>query len=108
VTLVADVSSWICRALLWGILVLQVWAAIDCVTRKAAAFPAAGKLTKPAWLALTLFSALLGYLISPSLSGGQGQYGPPGLLTLIFLIVSLVYLADVRPAVREISGGSRW
>ncbi len=33
---------------------------------------------------------------------------PINFLTLAFLVVSLVYLADVRPAVREVSGGSRW
>ena len=63
-----------------------------------AAFPAAGKLTKPAWLVFTILSAGLSYLIGPGI----------GLLSMVFLIVSLVYLADVRPAVREISGGNRW
>jgi hypothetical protein len=34
-----------------AIVVVQGWALVDCVLRPAKAFAAAGKLTKPAWLA---------------------------------------------------------
>lgn len=84
--------------LFWTLLAVRVWALVDCVTRKSAAFPAAGKLTKPAWALLTALSLVVSYFFHYSLS----------LLPLAFLIVSLVYLADVRPAVREVSGGKRW
>ena len=36
-----------------AIVVVQGWALVDCVMRPAKAFEAAGKLTKPAWLAIT-------------------------------------------------------
>ena len=97
VTAILDVESWILRVLFWGLLALRVWAFVDCLVRKTAAFPAAGKLTKPAWAIITLLSVALGALL-----------GAINFLSFISLIATLVYLTDVRPAVREISGGSRW
>ena len=93
-----DIQDWILRLLFYGVLILRVWALADCLARKNAAFPAAGKLTKPAWGLLNAFSVGISVLIHSELS----------LLSLITLVVTLVYLADVRPAVREVSGGSRW
>jgi hypothetical protein len=84
------------QILFWGLLALRVWALADCVIRKVAAFPAVDKLTKPAWLAMLLFGAFFGSLIAPA---------PTGPISLITAVVATVYLADVRPAVREISGG---
>lgn len=88
--------------LLWAVfllcMALRVWALGDCLVRKTAAFPAAGKLSKLAWVLLNAFSVVIGALIKD----------PINFLTLAFLVVSLVYLADVRPAVREVSGGTRW
>jgi hypothetical protein len=78
---------------------LRAWAIIDCIARKSAAFPAANKLTKPAWLAILVVSGFLGSYFS--------LYNPTGVLSLISTVVTAVYLADVRPAIREITGG-RW
>lgn len=89
---------WMLRILWFGVLVLQVWALVDCISRKAPAFPAAGKLTKATWLLLTVV-ALAVVLLSRSVTW---------LLSYVAIIISSVYLADVRPAVREISGPSRW
>jgi hypothetical protein len=94
------VEDWIYRILFWGLLAIRAWAFIDCAIRKHAAFPAAGKLTKPAWLLITASSLALSFLL------GIGQ--TIGLISLGLLVASLVYLTDVRPAVREVSGGSRW
>lgn len=94
---------WTDELLFWGLFALRVWAVADCAIRKAAAFPAADRLTKPAWLAITAFSALLGTFTS--LPPDRG--GSTGILSLISVVVASVYLADVRPAVREISGGSK-
>ena len=55
----------------------------------------AEKQTQVVWLAGTIAAALLGPFL-------------PFPFDAISVIVALVYLADVRPAVREISGGSRW
>lgn len=87
--------------IIWiGLIALRVWAIADCATRKAAAFPAANKLTKPAWFAILLIAGLLGTLLGmPS-----GPSNVVGVFSLISTVVAAVYLADVRPAVREISG----
>ncbi|PZS37000.1 MAG: DUF2516 domain-containing protein [Pseudonocardiales bacterium] len=89
------VYYWTDEVLFWGLAGLRGWAVVDCATRKAAAFPAVDKLTKPAWLAILVVSGVLGVFLSP----------PVGIISLISVIVASVYLADVRPAVREISGG---
>ena len=95
---VSNVEDYIYLVLFWGLLAVRAWALIDCAIRKNAAFTAAGKLTKAAWTVLTAFSLGISYLVS----------NPINIISLVLLVVSLVYLADVRPAVREVSGGSRW
>jgi hypothetical protein len=97
--LIHDVYLWVDVVLYWGLVALRLWAVIDCATRKAAAFPAADKLTKPAWLAITIIGGGLGSLF---------VYQPLHIVSLISLVAALVYLCDVRPAVREVSGGNRW
>lgn len=103
-SVVDDLYYWTNQLLFWSLLALRVWAVADCATRKAAAFPAAGRLTKPAWLAITVIGGLLGTLTS--LPPGYGSSA--GIFSLISVIAAAVYLADVRPAVREISGGRGW
>jgi Protein of unknown function (DUF2516) len=90
-----QVETWFARLLFWGLVALRSWAVVDCALRKAAAFPAAEKQTKVIWLAGTIATALLGPFL-------------PFPFDIISVIVALVYLADVRPAVREVSGGNRW
>lgn len=92
---------WTDAVLFWGLAALQTWAIIDCATRKAAAFPAVDKLTKIAWLGILLVSGVFGTWTR--LPVGYGS--PIGMISLISVVVAAVYLADVRPAVREISGG---
>jgi len=89
------IYAWTDRVLFWALAALRLWAVVDCATRKAAAFPAVDKLTKPAWLAILVVAGLFGTWILP----------PIGMISLISVVVAAVYLADVRPAVREISGG---
>lgn len=78
-------------------LVTAVWALIDCAIRRTDAFVAAGKLTKPAWLAITAGAAFLIWL-----------FGPLSIFGIAAIVAAIVYLVDVRPAVREISGPGRW
>jgi hypothetical protein len=92
------IQDWLMFVLLLGVLALQVWALVDCVSRKAAAFPAAGKLTKPTWVLMTVLALIVVLLLRDVTN----------LVSYIAIIISSVYLADVRPAVREISGPSRW
>jgi len=92
------IQDWLMFVLLLGVLALQVWALVDCVSRKAAAFSAAGKLTKPTWVLMTVLALIVVVLLRDVTN----------LVSYIAIIISSVYLADVRPAVREISGPSRW
>jgi hypothetical protein len=96
--LIDDFYYWIDWVLYWGLVALRAWAVADCVTRKAAAFPAVDKLTKPAWLAITVIGGVLGSLFFRQ---------PVNIISLLSLVAALVYLTDVRPAVREVSGGNR-
>jgi hypothetical protein len=98
VTVLDHFYYWTYEILLWGLAALRVWAAVDCATRKAAAFPAVDKLTKPSWLAITIISAVFAVLPGPFSS-------PLGPISLVGTVASCVYLADVRPAVREFSRG---
>ena len=91
-----NLQGLITAVLTIGFLIAKVWALADCATRASDAFPAAGKRTKGFWLALTGVAALTVLFGSPI-----GIFGLGG------LIVSLVYLVDVRPAVSETTSWRR-
>ena len=95
--IVNDLYFWTNQILFWGLVALRAWAFVDCLIRKVAAFTAVDKLTKPAWVAMLLIGGLFGSVISPL---------PAGPLSLISAVVAAVYLADVRPAVRQVGGGT--
>jgi hypothetical protein len=101
VDIVRELYYWTDHILWAGLIALRVWALVDCLTRKAAAFPAANKLTKPAWAAILLISGALGTLLGPPSTPSTVL----SVFSLVSTVVSAIYLADVRPAVREISGG---
>lgn len=82
-----------------GLLVLVGWALIDAATRPAAAFVAAGKQTKQIWLAILGFCLLLCLV---GLGGILGFFG------FIVAVAAIVYLVDVRPAVRGMRPGGPW
>jgi hypothetical protein len=85
---------------------LELWALVDCARHRANAFEATGKRTKGFWLALTGGAALIG--IISLLSSGGGIFGTLGLFGLAAVVAASVYLADVRPAVKDAGrGGSR-
>ena len=88
---------------LQGTAMLVVWlvllavkgtAFISALLYSAEAYDAAGKLTKTAWCAITGLG-FAAALIQPG--------SPLGLLSLVFTIAALVYLADVRPALAELT-----
>ena len=72
---------------------------IDALTRPPAAFVAAGKQTKQIWLAILGGSLLLCVL---------GAAGYLGILGAVVAVAAIVYLVDVRPAVREMRPGGPW
>ncbi|WP_442855277.1 DUF2516 family protein [Arthrobacter sp. B6] len=85
---------------------LELWALADCARHPANAFEATGKRTKTFWLALTGGATLIGVM---SLFGsGGGLFGTLGLFGLAAVVAASIYLADVRPAVKDAGrGGSR-
>lgn len=82
-----------------GVFVLALWAFVDALIRPAPAFVAAGKQTKQIWL-LILGAGLFLTLI--------GLGGFLGLLGAVVAVASIVYLVDVRPAVRGTPPGGPW
>ena len=84
--------------LFFAALGLAAWALVDALVRPAAGYVAAGKLTKPGWAAILGLSLLVILLM-----------GPMSFLGLPAVIATIVYLVDVRPAVRGLRrGGSGW
>ncbi len=75
--------------------VLTLWAFADALFRPAANFVAMSKLTKPVWAAITGVAAVVVY-----------AFGVMSFLGLPALIAALVYLVDVRPAVRGLQRGN--
>lgn len=71
------------------------FAFIDALTRREDAYRAASKQSKPFWL--IILGIALAVLLFPIIS----------FLPIIGLIAVIVYTVDVRPAVREVSGGPR-
>ena len=78
-------------------LVVQVAAFVHCLLQRPDAFQAVGTLSKGLWLALLGGTMALSLLFMP---------GPTRIFGLIAVIAALVYLLDIRPAIRDLSGGS--
>jgi hypothetical protein len=81
-----------------GVLALGVqgFALVDAFRQRTDAFPAAGKLTKPLWLAILAVATAIGVIFVLT---------PFSVFNLIAFVAAGVYLADVRPAIKAISGG---
>ncbi len=80
-----------------GVLALgvQVFALVDALRQRTDAFTAAGKLTKPLWLAILGVATAIGLIFVQQ---------PFSIFPLIAFVAAAVYLVDVRPAVRAITG----
>jgi Protein of unknown function (DUF2516) len=94
-----DIDGLIYLVVFYATLALAVWAFVDALVRPAAGFVAAGKLTKPGWMAITGIALLVLLWMRNPLS----------FLGLPAVIASVVYLVDVRPAVKGLRrGNSNW
>lgn len=74
--------------------VAQAFALVDCTRHRADAFPAVDRGTKTGWL-IGLTLAVVAHMIF---------WDPINLLNLIGIVAALVYLLDVRPSLRAITG----
>ncbi len=72
---------------------IKAVAFVDSLTHRSEEFVAAGKLTKPAW------SIILGV----ALAAHMLFWEPIGLLSIIGTVAAIVYLVDVRPAIRSLT-----
>jgi hypothetical protein len=82
-----------------GVLCLSVFALVDAAVRPAQVFPAAEKQTKPFWL--IILGLATAWLLFFGLFGGGLFIG------IIGVIAVIVYIVDVRPAVRSLGRGGR-
>ena len=79
--------------------VVEAWAFIDAVRRPSQAFVAAGKQTKQLWLIILGVAAVVG------LAGAVYGVGPTSILPVAAFVAAAVYLADVRPKVKDFRNG---
>ncbi|MDH6576678.1 DUF2516 family protein [Kitasatospora sp. MAP5-34] len=70
----------------------------DALTRREDAYRAADKKTKPFWL------IILGLALGIDLLLGPSVFGP---LALVGLVAAIVYMVDVRPALKQVTGGRK-
>lgn len=90
---VFDIQNVILLAASLGLFGLEAWAFIDAVSRRAEEFVAADKQTKTMWLAI-LGVALAAHMLI---------WHPVHLLNIAGAVASIVYLVDVRPALRSLT-----
>ena len=88
-------------ALALAAFVVEAWAFIDAITRPTQAFVATGKQTKQLWL------IILGVATAVGLWYGINARGlaVSQILPVAAFVASAVYLADVRPKVKEFRRG---
>lgn len=86
-------ESLVAEIAYFAVLGMKLFAFVDALTRRADAFPAADKLTKPAWL-LILGITVAAALVFPSLLG---------IISILGIVAALVYLVDVRPALSSVT-----
>jgi Protein of unknown function (DUF2516) len=96
--LVGSVQGAVLLVLGIGSLILTGFAAIDALRRRSALFPHVGRLTKPVWLGI-LGAAFLVAVVS--------LYNALFFLNVVGVIAAGIYLAEVRPKLRQIDGGGR-
>ena len=98
-SLIASVQLLVYFALDLVVFGLAVWALVDALTRPSSAFVAAGQRSKGFWLAVTGAATAIMFTVVPPLGSGSLS-----LLALLSAVAAIVYLVDVRPAVRPYSG----
>ncbi|MGW8374177.1 DUF2516 family protein [Streptomyces sp. ODS28] len=82
------------------LLCLAAFALIDSAFRREDAYRAADKQTKPFWLTILGITTAVNVLAMYGILGGFAF-----ILQLAGLVATIVYIVDVRPALRHVSGG---
>jgi uncharacterized membrane protein len=87
-----DIQNSVLAVVYLALAVVKGWALIDAILRPAAAFPAADKLTKTAWLWITGLAFVAHYVSSMV-----------GILSLLGTVAAFVYILDVKPALASVT-----
>ena len=85
-----EIVTWVANIFFLG---MALFALVDAIRRPTAAFPAVERQSKVAWLVFLAISASVIFF-----------FGAVQFLGIIGVIVTMFYLVDVRPKVREITG----
>ncbi|SRR6266568_576991 len=94
-----QVQSWVDQILWLIMLVVELVAFVNCLTQRAEAFPIVGSIPKGGWLLLTGGALFFTFAV--------GVWFP--LIAMISVAAALVYLLDVRPALRDaVDGHGSW
>ncbi len=98
---IGSAQGWVLLILGVAALAMELYALVDALSHRTDAYPAAGKRTKNFWVILLVIAVALGFVSVFNVIGG--------FVGLIAVVAGGVYLADVRPALRQVSGkgGSR-
>jgi hypothetical protein len=78
-----------------GMFIAQAFAFVDAVTHRPDAYVAADKMTKPAWMIILGLAVVAHMLI----------WAPLSIFNLVGIVAAIVYLVDVRPALRALTRG---
>lgn len=95
---IVNLFFWV---LLLGAFVIEAWAFVDALRRPAAAFPAAGKQTKPIWL------VILGVAFVIGIAGALNLLTLISIFPIVAFVASAIYLVDVRPKIKSMKPGAR-
>ncbi|WP_447643578.1 DUF2516 family protein [Nocardioides zeae] len=101
--LVFEVQSWLMLAVLLAIIAVKGFTLVSAIGFRPDAFEATGKQTKSTWVGILTVGLVLELA---SLFVPLGFIG--SILNIGFTIAALVYLADVRPALKEVMRRPRW
>ncbi|MFI7586609.1 DUF2516 family protein [Spongisporangium articulatum] len=83
---------------------VEVFAFVDALRTRVDAFTATGKLTKNKWLLITGVATVIGLIFLIAQLGSADMF-VFNIVNIIAFVAAAVYMVDVRPAVRSISGG---
>lgn len=78
---------------------VEIWAFVDAVRYQPGAYVAAGKQTKTIWM------IILGVALVIGLGGAAHVISVLQILPVAAFIAAAIYLADVRPKLRQVAGG---
>jgi hypothetical protein len=79
------------------LMALAAFGLFDAAFRREDAFRAADKQNKVFWLIILAIALVVSYLFSIL-----------SILPIASVVASIVYIVDVRPALRQVSGGNGW